>query len=163
MTHRYRLAEIAKFLGVAPSTVSKALSRARPGARFTIHCLTHRRTAIRTAAASEGRETAVVASVEIHRQPCSTASPRTRRPGRGCETRRRTRTGPEDGPVTVSGAGSASSWRWCEEAPRRKRNVAPVSVEVLDEISGARRCEARWPAPAAQDACKTRRTINYRL
>ena len=28
-THGYRLAEIAKFLGVAPSTVSKALSRAR--------------------------------------------------------------------------------------------------------------------------------------
>jgi putative transposase len=29
VTHRYRLAEIARFLGVAPSTVSKALSRVR--------------------------------------------------------------------------------------------------------------------------------------
>jgi REP element-mobilizing transposase RayT len=29
LTHGYRLAEIARFLGVAPSTVSKALSRAR--------------------------------------------------------------------------------------------------------------------------------------
>jgi REP element-mobilizing transposase RayT len=29
LTHRYRLAEIARFLGVSPSTASKALSRAR--------------------------------------------------------------------------------------------------------------------------------------
>jgi REP element-mobilizing transposase RayT len=38
LTHGYRLAEIAKFLAVAPSTVSKALSRARSRAqpsRFT--------------------------------------------------------------------------------------------------------------------------------
>jgi len=33
MTHRYRLAEIARFLAVAPSTVSKALTRARGSPR----------------------------------------------------------------------------------------------------------------------------------
>jgi putative transposase len=35
VTHGYRLAEIARFLAVAPSTVSKALSRVRGRSRFT--------------------------------------------------------------------------------------------------------------------------------
>jgi len=34
-THGYQLADIAKFLAMAPSTVSKAATRARARSRFT--------------------------------------------------------------------------------------------------------------------------------